>query len=272
MASTDIENHNTEEEKPLPFVAPCHVLELGQPWDWLKHGWRDFRQAPKLSLTYGLIMTLITVFITVLAYKIGSFVMAIALMAGFVFLFPALAMGTYSISCQLEKGEPPQLFHCLRQGKKHLANAGIFGFFLLIVFLVWARASSAVHIFFPDQGTKTMSDLLIFFGSAGVIILIFSSLVFSASAFSLPMIMDRRVDAITAILTSFNAVLKNKKAMAVWLFIILSGVGLGFATAWVGLIVILPVLGHATWHGYRETVVADEWPQRRDTVLPEAEA
>lgn len=266
---TDTEDPS-EEEKALPFVAPCRDLETSQPWDWLKHGWGDFKKAPKLSLTYGLIMTLITMVISIWAFKVGSVVMAIALMAGFVFLFPALAMGTYSISCQLEKGELPQLFHCLRQGRKHMGNAAIFAFCLLIVFLIWARASSAIHIFFPAQGGQSIGDLAGFLSMAGIIVLIFSSIVFCASALSLPMIMDRRVDAITAILTSFNAVLKNKKAMAVWLVIILTGVALGFATAWTGLVVILPVLGHATWHAYRETVIADEWPQRRDTVLPQA--
>lgn len=272
MASADTDKVPVEEEKPLPFIAPCKTLRMMQPWDWVHHGWLDFKKAPRLSLTYGVIMTVIIIVISVFAYKVGTVVMAIALMAGFVFLFPALAMGTYSISCQLERGELPQLFHCLRQGRKHMGNAAIFAFFLLIVFLVWARASSMMHIFFPDQGAKTVGDLVGFIAVAGVIVLIFSSLVFTASAFSLPMIMDRRVDAITAILSSFNAVLKNKGPMTVWLSIILSSVGIGFATAWLGMVIILPVLGHATWHAYRETIQADEWPQRRDTVLPEASA
>lgn len=271
MAASDLPDSSVEEEKPLPFIAPCRRLRTTQPLDWLKHGWADFRQAPKLSLGYGAIMALITMIITVWAYKVGSFVMAIALMMGFVFLFPALAMGTYTISCHLERGEPPRFLYCLRAGRKHMGNAAIFAFCLLIVFLVWARASSMMHIFFPEKGGGSLGDMAVFFGVALLIVAIFSSLVFAASAFSLPMIMDRRVDAITAILTSFNAVLRNKKAMAVWLAIILSGVAVGFATAWLGLVVILPILGHATWHAYRETIQADDWVQRRDTRLTPAD-
>lgn len=267
MASTDTNRAEEEEEKPLPFVAPCRRVAVSRPSAWVRHGWQDFRKAPLLSLGYGLIMTAITVAITFWAYKVGSFVMAIALMAGFVFLFPALAMGTYTISCHLERGEKPRFFYCLRAGRKHMGNAAIFAFFLLIVFLVWARAGSMMHIFFPEHGAKSLADLWGFLAVAGVIVLIFSSIVFGASAFSLPMIMDRRVDAITAILTSFNAVLSNKPAMLVWLMIIMSGVALGFASFWILMPLILPVLGHATWHGYRETVVADEWVQRRDTKL-----
>ena len=267
MATTDLHSADEQEEKPLPFVAPCRTLKTLQPLDWLKHGWRDFRQAPRLSFAYGFIMTAITMVIALWAYKVGSFVMAIALMAGFVFLFPALAMGTYTISCHLERGESPKFLYCLRAGRKHMGNAAIFAFFLLIVFLVWARASSMMHIFFPEQGAKTLSDMAGFLAVAGVIVLIFSSVVFGASAFSLPMIMDRRVDAITAIITSFNAVLQNKKAMLVWLAIILAGVALGFASGLLLMPLILPVLGHATWHAYRETVVADEWVQRKATRL-----
>lgn len=267
MAASDSHHSTEEDETPLPFVAPCRTLDGTQPWRWVQRGWRDFRQAPALSFGYGLIMTLLTVVITVWAYKVGSFVMAIALMAGFVFLFPALAMGTYTISCHLQRGERPTFFYCLRAGRKHMGNAAIFAFFLLIVFLVWARASSMMHIFFPAHGPTHWSDLSGFLAVAGLIVLIFSSVVFGASAFSLPMIMDRRVDAITAILTSFNAVLKNKKAMMVWLMIILGGVLLGFLSFWLLMPLILPILGHATWHGYHDTVVADDWVQRRDTQL-----
>jgi uncharacterized membrane protein len=80
------------------------------------------------------------------------------------------------------------------------------------------------------------------------------------SAFSLPMICDREADAITAIVTSVNAVLRNKPAMAVWVLLIVALTALGFATALVGLAVSIPVLGHATWHGYRETIDAGIWP------------
>ena len=90
---------------------------------------------------------------------------------------------------------------------------------------------------------------------------VFSLIAFTFSAFSLPMICDRDADAVTAIVTSVNAVLRNKPAMAVWAGLIVLLTAAGFATALVGLAVVIPVLGYATWHGYRETIDASAWPR-----------
>jgi uncharacterized membrane protein len=89
---------------------------------------------------------------------------------------------------------------------------------------------------------------------------------FSASAFSLPMIMHRDVDSITAIVTSINAVLRNKGAMIVWLSLIVLLLLVGVVTAFVGLIVIIPVIGYAAWHGYLETIDADDFPRHEDGI------
>jgi uncharacterized membrane protein len=97
------------------------------------------------------------------------------------------------------------------------------------------------------------------FGSA--IGAVFAAVTFSASAFSLPMIMHRNVDSITAIVTSVNAVLRNKRAMFVWLTLIVVALLLGIATIFIGLVVIIPVIGYAAWHGYQETIDASMFPR-----------
>ena len=74
------------------------------------------------------------------------------------------------------------------------------------------------------------------------------------------MICDRDADAVTAIVTSVNAVLRNKRAMLLWAFCIVALTAIGFATALIGLAVVVPLLGHATWHAYRETIDATAWP------------
>jgi len=89
--------------------------------------------------------------------------------------------------------------------------------------------------------------------------------VFAASAFSLPMILDRKVDSVTAVVTSVNAVLHNKKPMVLWAGLIGLSVVLGFATALVGFAVLLPLIGHATWHAYQETIDASIWPQNEES-------
>lgn len=260
------EEKNVEEDIKS-FISPTQQLEISAPLRWLKKGWNDFRRAPAASLVYGIVMALISVFISFWAYRFGSITMVIVMMAGFIFIGPAMAMGLYSISCQLEKKNRIDFFTCIKQGKKRIGNQMILAFALLLVFLVWARAASMVHIFFPMNGTPSMSDLVTFLGIGSAVGSLFALVIFCSTAFALPMIMDRDVDAITAILTSFNAVLRNKKVMFVWALIIGFGTLVGFATFFIGLIFILPIIGHATWHGYRETIIADDWPQDEHTKL-----
>jgi len=120
-----------------------------------------------------------------------------------------------------------------------------------------------VSVFFPTDGEITNMQLLSFFAFGSTIGAVFAAITFSASAFSLPMIMHRDVDSITAIVTSVNAVLRNKRAMVVWLTIIVLSLLVGVATAFIGLVVIVPVIGYAAWHGYLETINADAFPRHQ---------
>ena len=120
-----------------------------------------------------------------------------------------------------------------------------------------------VSVFFPTEGEITNMQLVSFFTFGTTIGAVFAAITFSASAFSLPMIMHRDVDSITAIVTSVNAVLRNKRAMVVWLTIIVLSLLVGVATAFIGLVVIVPVIGYAAWHGYLETIDADAFPRHQ---------
>jgi uncharacterized membrane protein len=150
--------------------------------------------------------------------------------------------------------------YCLREGKYHIKELLVLGIILMVVLLVWARAAAMVHVFFPSEGTPDFQQMLPFLAIGSLVGSVFAAIVFSTSAFSLPMILDRKVDAITASVTSINAVLRNKKPMILWGCLIALSVILGFATAFIGFIVLLPLIGHATWHGYRETIDATAWP------------
>jgi uncharacterized membrane protein len=147
--------------------------------------------------------------------------------------------------------------------QRHFGNEMVFALVLLIIFLVWARAAVMVSVFFPTDGDTTTLDLVGFFAFGTTIGAVFAAITFTASAFSLPMIMHRDVDSITAVVTSVNAVLRNKRAMFVWLTIIVFSLLVGVATAFVGLVVIIPVLGYAAWHGYLETIDADDFPRHQ---------
>ncbi|HWJ05448.1 MAG TPA: DUF2189 domain-containing protein [Steroidobacteraceae bacterium] len=259
----------------LPFVAPCRELAAFAPLEWLRLGWADFRAAPRQSLTYGLVVVLASAALTWVTMRFGGYWELLALVTGFILVAPLLAVGTYSISEQLERGLRPSLRRCFVEERRAFGNLMVFALMLMVVFLVWWRAASAIHIFFPvDMADPDWRDYLQFFGIGSVVGSIFAMIVFAAAAFSLPMLVDREADSVTAALTSANAVLRNKPAMAVWAALIVLAVAPGFALLLVGnahsapfaaIMVLLgftlPLIGHATWHGYRATIDASAWPR-----------
>lgn len=250
-------------DKPqtLPFVAPCRRLEAGAPLRWVGRGWQDFQRAPGQSLAYGVAIVALSWLVTGVGLKVGSYWSVLILLSGFVFVAPVLALGLYSISRQLGRGVEPSLTRCFGEQRRALGTAMVFALVLMIVFLVWARAGAMVHVFFPVKANPPWTQLATFFLIGSAVGSIFALVSFSVSAFSLPMICDRETDAVTAIVTSINAVLRNKRAMAVWVALIVGLTAIGFVTALLGLAVTIPLLGYATWHGYRETIDASAWRQ-----------
>jgi uncharacterized membrane protein len=251
---------NTEQEA-LPFVAPCRQVDVTDPIHWLKLGWEDFKQAPRISLIYGFALIILSYIVAFFTWELGGYVLILSLMSGFIFIAPVLALGLYSISCQLQAGMKPQLGYCLRQGRRHLGSELVYSMILLVIFLLWARAASMIHVFFPMEADPQLTDLATFLVVGSTVGTLFATLVFSASAFSLPMMLDRKVDTITAVITSVNAVLRNKGAMFVWALFIVFAVGICFATALLGMAVIMPVLGYTTWHAYQATIKPEAWPE-----------
>jgi uncharacterized membrane protein len=244
-----------------PFVAPCRRLAPGAPLDWVKRGWQDFRSAPAQSLSYGLVIAALSWAVTAIGLRMGSYWAVLVLLSGFVFVAPVLALGLYSISRQLGAGQKPSLGRCFGEQRRGLGTAMVFALALLVVFLVWARAGSMLHVFFPVEGHPDWRQLAGFLAIGSAVGSVFALITFAFSAFSLPMICDRDTDAITAVVTSVNAVLRNKPAMAAWILLIVGLTAVGFATALIGLAVTIPLLGYATWHGYRDTIDASAWPK-----------
>lgn len=244
----------------LPFAAPCRTLSVTAPFTWLRQGWRDMTRAPLHSLFYGILLTLLSMSIAVLTWQLGLIALYLGLASGFVFIGPFLAMGLYSISYQLETGRRPTLSYSLSEGRAHLRNTLVLGICLLIVLLLWGRAATIMNVFRPVDAFPSWRELIPFFGIGSAVGAVFASIVFAATAFSLPMLLDRRTDAITAVVTSINATLRNKPAMAVWGAIVTLAVLVGFATMLLGFVVLLPLIGHATWHAYRATIDASMWP------------
>ena len=244
---------------PKPFAAPCNDLSPRSPLRWLKQGWGDFMAAPGLSFAWGVFCFLVSVCVATAAWKLGGLVWLISVVSGFVLVAPLLAFGMYSVSRQLCMGKKPTLMRTLRATRKPLGNSLIFTFVLLIVFLLWARAAAMVHIFFPTQGAVELGDLFTYLGVGSAVGAVFATVCFAVSVFSLPFIANRDVDAVTAVVSSINAVLRNRWTMFFWAIVVAVLTAVGFATALVGFIVIIPWLGYATWHAYRDALIVDEW-------------
>lgn len=249
------------EVPPLPMLAPCRQLGTWAAFDWVRAGWGDLKRAPRQSLSFGLITVALSYLISAATWRWGNLGLYLGLTSGFVFVGPWLAMTFYAISQRLERGETPSLPGSLRDAGQSIGSALVFAVILVVVLLVWARAANTLYIFFPALHDPGWRDLVWFLGVGSAVGALFCLVIFAASAFSLPMLMDRRVDAVTAVITSIHAVLRNKPAMAVWAGMIVATVILGIVTAWLAFAVVMPVIGHATWHAYRATVDASDWPQ-----------
>lgn len=250
--------------EPRPFIVPCADLAVTAALGWLALGWKDFRAAPRVSLVYGLMVFITAALIAWAAWTLGGYVLLLSTLSGFTFIAPLLGFALYSVSRQLCQGRTPSLRRTIKAMKRPLGNAAIFALILLVIFLVWARAGLMVHVFFPMEGKVEAADIVTFLSVGSGVGAIFAAITFAAVATSLPMLANRDVDVVTAVVSSINAVLRNKFAMGFWAMIIVLLTLVGFATALLGLIVIIPWLAYATWHCYRETLDVSDWPTLKE--------
>ncbi len=242
-----------------PFVVPCAVLAWNAPFVWLKRGWFDVRRTPALTALFGLVIVLVSLGIAALAWELGRFALLAALLSGFVFIAPLIGVGLYCVSRGLEAGRVPRLSDSFALARRVVGQAAVFALVQMVILLVWSRAGMMVNAFVPIED-GTLLSLMEFLAIGSLLGSVFAALTFAVAAFSLPMIADRDVDMITAGISSVNAILRNKPAAATWAVLIAVLTLLGFATAFIGLGLIMPWLAYATWHGYRETLDASSWP------------
>ena len=251
----------TESEASRSALPEVRTVGAGAPFAWLAAGWRDFRAHPLPSMFYGACFAFMGFLIYIVfrhAYQYVS-----ALVTGFFLVGPFFAIGLYALSQRRERGEPPWLAPTLDAWAPNKGAIGMFALVLAVILLVWARASLVVFALFFTQDIPTVEDftarifafdnlefLLAYLCVGGF----FAILVFAIAVVSVPMMLDRNTDGIVAVLTSLKAFGANVPAMVVWGLAIVVLVGLGFATWFVGLVVTVPVIGHATWHAYRALI------------------
>ncbi|MBE7733548.1 DUF2189 domain-containing protein [Devosia faecipullorum] len=234
-------------------------LPTGAPFQWLAAGWRDLWTNPLPSLAYGLGITLVS---WGLIYSMFTFDWAQILfpaLAGFLVVGPLLATGLYEKSRRLASGEKVTLLAMLfPRGGMHLFFVGAV---LMTLMLLWVRAAVLLYALFfgwrPFPGFDHIVAML-FTTPHGIAMLIvgtaigglFAAFSFAIGAFSIPMVLDRKVDAFSAMGLSLSLVTNNMPATLVWAVLVVGLVLVSIATGLVGLIVIFPLLGHATWQAY----------------------
>ena len=246
------------------------LVSFDQPWEWLAAGWKDLWRAPVASIPYGLLFVVMGY---VLVYLVeSSFQYALALTTGFLLAGPFLALGLYDISRRLEAGQPATLGRALTAWRRNVLPIALFGILIGILMIIWARLSTLLFalIIAGQSTTLDTSTAQLFFSGSGLTFLIVFTLVgaviaaavFTISVVSIPMMLDRKVDFITAVLTSITAVKANPAPMALWAGLIVIFTGIGLVTFYLGLAVTLPLIGHASWHAYKDLVEDNDLEQQ----------
>ena len=252
-----------------PYVPPRSTvpqavmvpLSLGDPLRWLARGWRDFLAAPGIGIFYGVCFWLMAVVLTLVFRSSPEYVMSIA--SGCLLVGPFLAMGLYEGSRRRELGIRPELGASLTCWDKHIRSMGMLVLVLIVLELLWGRASLVVFAVFFNTGMpsttgvlqaifnpENLDFVLVYLAVGGV----FAMLVYSTAVVSIPMILDRDTDAISAAITSIRVMFANPLVMLWWGLLITLLIAVGLGTWGIGLVVIGPLLGHASWHAYRGSV------------------
>lgn len=238
-------------------------VRVARPLHWLRQGGHDFIRTWPVSLSYGVIFAVLGGLLV--NWARGSTHLSMTLISGFALVAPFLAIGFYSLSSRLEhRLVAGGFFHPLTALRRNAASIGLFALMLAFILSAWERISALlVGLFLKSDlvANGYFSLGLLFDGEhLGFVIAylafgsILAALVFALSAVSLPMMMDRPVDTVTAIITSLWTVLRNPLPMLVWALLIGALTLVGVLTAFIGLAVLFPVMGHATWHAYRDMV------------------
>lgn len=247
---------------PSAFDIGLHHVGITAPLQWLQLGWRDFTRAPVIGLFYGASFAAMGWTLMVLFRHAPAYTLALS--AGFLLVGPFLCLGLYDVSRRLERGEAPRLAASLVAWRERTGTMAVFGAVLLILEMLWARASLVVFALSFDGMPDFKGSMLALFDPENLAFIVaymmvgglFAGIIFAIAVVAMPMILDRQTDAITAGLTSLRLCLTQPAVMLCWGTLITLLVVLAMLPGFAGLLVAAPVLGHASWHAYRATVVA----------------
>lgn len=243
----------------LPAVRRVPASRIGV---WLGAGWRDLKANPVPGIAYGLLFGIGGDLILLASFgKPHLFTVAVS---GFFLVAPLLAAGLYELSRQHARGVHPIFVESLRAFRSNGQSIALFGLVLALITVIWERTSAIAFALLGDATAtdvgQFMTQAILSGEHAGFVVAWFvlggmlALLTFALSVVSVPLMLDRDCDFVTAMLTSLHAFAANIGVLLLWAATIVTLTLLGFATLLFGLVVIMPILGHASWHAYRDLV------------------
>lgn len=221
-----------------------------EPYHWIQLAFNDFYKAPVLSLIYGALFSLIPASILYFAYSTGNWMYLLPAAMAFSLIGPAFASGLYDVAWELEKGHKPTLKHSLKSLWRNPVGEWSFAVILLILMLAWMRLAGLIYALYPAHANPSLSDMSAFLILGTLVGAAMTGIGFAISAFTPQILLERKVDVMTAVVSSVNAVRNNAAAMLFWAALVFSLVLVGFLFQAVAFIVIMPILSYASWHGY----------------------
>ena len=266
---------------PSPPAAPViRALDLTLPLHWLQRGWHDMVRCGWISLLHGLVMALTGGLMLLVAYD--HFWLLAGAFSGFLLVAPILATGLYALSSALERGEPVRFCIVLatwlnwRDGRFQPWTSTHwrlmqFGLLLAVAGTAWVLLSAALITLLAPMPIKTPADFIthVVLARQGFLFELWLALggvlvapIFASTVVTIPLLLDRQVTIKTAVATSWQVVVANPLVMALWGALIMVLTLLGFASALTGLLLVMPLLGHASWHAYRDVLAVSGWPEQ----------
>lgn len=251
----------------LAARPPSRVRRVAtdRPWLWLTAGWQDMLACRPIALAYGGAVCLAGWVLSLLLFETGTLWAILPTTAGFFLIGPLLAAGLYEASRLRAEGRAPTLADLTAPFRRNGSQIALIGVVLLVIHLFWVRTAGLIFmLFFGTNGVPGLerlpyvmlqSDQLLPFLVVGTGFgFVLAAASFAVSAVSIPMLVEHEVSALEAVTVSIQAVLENWRPMLLWAALIVVFTGLALVPFYLGLVLVFPLIGHATWHAYRDIV------------------